>query len=172
GDEAPAPEPVPRAPERGPMITLGLLSASLTAVLLLLVLLLVAGWNEEPVVAALAVSVLPLAALATRNASGNPRMLAATGCLLVAAGTLCLAFLPQASIFWTLVPQLLAGAGIGLALPKLAGELLPERSPAEAARLLTARHAGIALALLILAPVVASNLDSATERAKEHGVAI
>src|SRR5205814_6204150 len=81
-------------------------------------------------------------------------------------------FLPQASLFWTLAPQLLAGAGIGLALPRLAGGLLPERSPAEAARLLTARHAGIAVALLILAPVVAASLDSATERAKQRGVAI
>jgi MFS family permease len=159
-------------PERGPMIALGLLSAALTAVLFLLVLLLVAGWNEEPIVAALAVSVLPLAALATRNAPGNPRMLAATGCLLVAAGTLCLAFLPEASIFWTLLPQVLAGAGIGLALPRLAGGLLPERNAKEAARLLTARHAGMALALVILAPVVSASLDSATERAKERGVAI
>jgi hypothetical protein len=50
--------------------------------------------------------------------------------------------------------------------------LLPERNSEDAARLLTARHAGIALALLILAPVVASNLESATERAKERGVAI
>jgi hypothetical protein len=161
-----------RPPERGPMIALALLSASLTAVLFLLVLLLVAGWNEEPLAAAVAVSVLPLAALATRNASGNPRMLAATGCVLVAAGTLCLAFLPLASLWWTIVPQLLAGAGIGLALPKLAGHLLPEDTSADAARLLTARHAGIAAALLLLAPVVASNLDSATERAKERGVAI
>jgi MFS family permease len=157
---------------RGPLIALGLLSAALTAVLFLLVLLLVAGWNEEPIVGAIAVSVLPLAALATRNAEGNPHMLAATGCLLVAAGTLCLAFLPQASIFWTLIPQLLAGAGIGLALPRLAGTLLPERSAADAARLLTARHAGIAVALLVLAPIIAANLDSATERAKERGVAI
>jgi hypothetical protein len=169
--DAPAP-PEDATPERGPMIALGLLSASLTAVLFLLVLLLVAGWNEEPVVAALAVSVLPLAALAARNAQGNPRMLAATGCLLVAAGTLCLAFLPRASVFWTLVPQLLAGAGIGLALPRLAGDLLPERSARDAARVLTARHAGIALALVILAPVVSASLDSATERAKERGVAI
>jgi MFS family permease len=162
----------PPAAGRGPMAALALLSAALTAVLFLLVLLLVAGWNEEPLVAALAVSVLPAAALLTRNAGGDPRMRAATGCVLVAAGTLCLAFLPLASPWWTLVPQLLAGAGIGLALPALAGELIPERDPNDAARLLTARHAGIALALLVLAPVVASNLDSATERAKERGVAI
>ncbi|MEA2422868.1 MAG: hypothetical protein QOF55_1967 [Thermoleophilaceae bacterium] len=157
---------------RGPLIALALLSAALTAVLFLLVLLLVAGWNEEPLAAAAAVSVLPLAALATRDAQGNPRMLAATGCVLVAAGTLCLATLPLASLWWTIVPQLLAGAGMGLALPRLAGELLPERDSREAARLLAARHAGIALALLALAPVVASQLDSATERAKERGVAI
>jgi MFS family permease len=170
-EHASEPEPATQS-ARAPMISLALLSAALTAVLFLLVLLLVAGWNEEPLAAALAVSVLPLSALATRNADGNPRMLAATGCLLVAAGTLCLAFLPQASLVWTIVPQMLAGAGIGIALPRLAGQLLPERSPREAARLLTARHAGIALALLILAPVVASNLESATERAKERGVAI
>jgi MFS family permease len=178
GDAEPAIRAAPAAPEApgrpgaGPFAALALLSASLTAVLFLLVLLLVAGWNEEPLAAAVAVSVLPAAAFLTRNATGNPHMRAAVGCVLVAAGTLCLAFLPLASLWWTLVPQLLAGAGIGLALPALAGELLPERDPTDAARLLTARHAGIALALLILAPVVASNLDSATERAKERGVAI
>jgi MFS family permease len=171
------PEPASQEPAgvtstRGALAALALLSAALTAVLFLLVLLLVAGWNEEPLAAAVAVSVLPAAALLTRNARGNARMRAATGCVLVAAGTLCLAFLPLASLWWTLVPQMLAGAGIGLALPALAGELLPEREPRDAARLLTARHAGIALALLVLAPVVASNLESATERAKERGVAI
>ncbi|MEA2466240.1 MAG: hypothetical protein QOJ57_366 [Thermoleophilaceae bacterium] len=155
-----------------PAIALALLSAALTAVLFLLVLLLVAGWNEEPLAAAIGVSVLPAAALLTRNTRGDPRMRAATGSVLVAAGTLCLAVLPLASLWWTLVPQLLAGAGLGLALPALAGDLLPERTPAEAARLLTARHAGIALALLVLAPILAGNLDSATEQARERGVAI
>ena len=157
---------------RGPRAALALLSASLTAVLFLLVLLLVAGWNEEPLAAAAAVTVLPLAALATRGAGGDPRARAATGCVLVAAGTLSLAFLPLASLWWTLVPQLLAGAGMGLALPAIAGELLPERDSRQAAQLLSARHAGIALALVVLAPVVASKLDSATELAKERGVAI
>jgi hypothetical protein len=171
-DGEPATATKARHRDRGPLAALALLSASLTAVLFLLVLLLVAGWNEEPIAAAITVSVLPLAALSTRNARGDPRMLAATGCVLVAAGTLCLAVLPVASLWWTLLPQLLAGAGIGLALPRLAGRLLPEAAPADAARLLTARHAGVAVALLILAPVVSANLDSATERAKERGVAI
>jgi MFS family permease len=168
----PAPGTASATNRRGAAAALALLSAALTAVLFLLVLLLVAGWNEEPLAAAVAVSVLPAAALLTRNAGGDARMRAATGCVLVGAGTLCLAILPLASLWWTLVPQLLAGAGLGLALPALAGELLPERDPAEAARLLTARHAGIAFALLVLAPVLAGNLETATEQAKERGVAI
>jgi predicted MFS family arabinose efflux permease len=169
---APTSDPRPATP-RGPLAALGLVSAALTAVLFLLVLLLVAGWNLSPLNAAVAVSVLPLAALAAaRAAPGDPRARAATGCLLVAGGTFALAFLPLASAWWTVVPQLLAGAGMGLALPALAGELIPERTPRDAARLLTARHGGIALALLLLAPIVASNLDSATFRARERGVAL
>src|SRR3954447_3519201 len=156
----------PRTPSsvvRRPLIALALVSAALTAVLFMLVLLLVAGWNLSPLNAALAASVLPLAALAASRARrGDPRARAATGCVLVGAGTLALAFLPTASAWWTVLPQLLAGAGMGLALPALAGDLLPERAPGDAARLLVARHAGIALALLVLAPVISSNLDSAT----------
>jgi predicted MFS family arabinose efflux permease len=171
---APAPtRPPAQASSRGPLAALALVSAALTAVLFMLVLLLVAGWNLTPLQAALAVSVLPLAALAAgRLRRGEPRARAATGCVLVGAGTLALAFLPAASAWWAVVPQLLAGAGMGLALPALAGELIPERGPADAARLLTARHGGIALALVVLAPVISSNLDSATFRARERGVAL
>jgi MFS family permease len=167
-----ATSPPPPASRR-PLAALALVSASLTAVLFMLVLLLVAGWNLSPLSAALAVSVLPVAALAaTRLHGGDPHSRAATGCVLVGAGTLALAFLPLASAWWTVVPQLLAGLGMGLALPALAGELIPERTPHDASRLLTARYAGIALTLLVLAPIVSSNLDSATFRARERGVAL
>jgi predicted MFS family arabinose efflux permease len=175
---APArPEAPPEAPSRvalrGPLAALALVSAALTAVLFLLVLLLVAGWNLSPLAAALTVSVLPLAALAAgRTGGGDARSRAATGCVLVGAGTLALAFLPLASAWWTVIPQALAGAGMGLSLPALAGRLLPERNARDAAWLLMARHAGIALALVALAPVVSSNLDSATLRARERGVAV
>jgi MFS family permease len=154
------------------MLALALISAALTAVLFLLVLLLVAGWNLSPLEAAITVSVLPLAALAAGRLRGDPRTRAATGCVLLGAGTIALGFVPGASGWWTVVPQLLAGVGMGLALPALAGELLPERTPREAARLLSGRHLGIAAALLVLAPIVSSNLDAATERARERGVAI
>ena len=59
-----------------------------------------------------------------------------------------------------------------MALPAFAGELLPERTAREAARLLTIRHAGIALVLIALAPLIAHRLDVVTERAQEQGVAL
>ena len=156
------------------LAALGVVSAALTAVLFILVLLLVVGWNLSPIQAALAVSVLPLAAIGggRLRGRGDPRARAATGCALVGAGTLALAFLPLPSAWWTVVPQLLAGLGMGLAIPAFAGELIPERSQADAARLLSARSFGIAIALFLLAPVISSGLDSATERARERGVAI
>src|SRR5262245_57472588 len=58
-----APAPAPERPERfalRPALALALVSAALSAVLFLLVLLLVAGWNEEPLTAAAAVTVIPL----------------------------------------------------------------------------------------------------------------
>ncbi|MSO41009.1 MAG: MFS transporter [Solirubrobacterales bacterium] len=151
---------------------LAMLSASLTAVVFLVVLLLVAGWSVDPLAAALAVTVLPVAAAFSSRVSGPASTRAVVGCLLVAGGVTSLAFLPTASPWWTVLPQLLAGAGVGLALPTLAGELLPERNARQAAGLLSVRHAGIALALVVLAPVVSSHLDSAIADAREQGTAV
>jgi MFS family permease len=167
-----------RDPDRptGPLpvresIALGLLSASLTAVIFLVVLLLVSGWSIEPLTAALAVSVLPVAALLSSRLPGNPQTRAIAGCLLVAGGVGCLALLPAASAWWTVVPQVLAGAGMGMALPALSGELMPERTRHDVARLLSIRHAGIAIALAALAPLISSNLTSTIDSAREQGTA-
>jgi hypothetical protein len=97
---------------------------------------------------------------------------AACGCLLVAAGAALLAYLPDAELKWTVFPQILAGVGMGLAFPALAGGMLPERTSGDAARLLIARHAGIVVALLVLAPVVSHQLDTITETARYQGVAV
>jgi Major Facilitator Superfamily len=145
-------------------VALGALAASLTSVLFLLVLLLVVGWSLSPLGAAGAVSVLPVTALGAYVLAPGGEWRAVAGCLLVGAGTLCLAFVPTASVGWIIVPQVLAGAGMGLALPALAGH---DDAPA-----LAVRAAGITLALLALAPIVAGQLNSATERAKERGVAL
>ena len=153
-------------------VALILLSGALSAVLFLLVLLLVAGWNVSPWHAALAVSALPLAAALGTRVRAEPQVLASSGCLLVATGTLALAWVPEAELGWTLLPQALAGVGMGLALPALAGGLLSQRTPREAARLLSLRHLGIALALLALAPVITDRLEGETHLAKLRGVAL
>jgi MFS family permease len=171
-DRPTAPRPGGEPVRPGPAIALALVSAALTSVLFLLVLLLVAGWDVSPLLAAAAVSVIPAGALVGSRIGGEPRARAAAGCALVGAGVLALAFLPGASLAWTIVPQAAAGLGMGLALPALGGDLLPERDPRDAARLLTLRHAGIVAALLILAPIVSSQLTASTERAKERGVAV
>ena len=150
---------------------LALLSASLTAVVFLVVLLLVSGWSIEPLAAALAVSVLPIAAIASSRLPGDPQTRAIAGCLLVAGGVGCLALLPGASAWWTVIPQVLAGAGMGMALPALSGELLPEHTRHDVARLLSIRHAGIAIALAALAPLISSNLTSTIDSAREQGTA-
>lgn len=178
GERWPVAAEVARPEARGPQLrgraaaSLALLSAALTAVLFLLVLVLVAGWSMEPLAGAAAVTLLPAAALATLRVGGDPHTKAAAGCLLVAGGVAALAAIGSASVWWTVAPQLLAGAGMGLALPALGGALLPERTPADAARVLTLRHAGIALALLLLAPIIAARLDRAIDAARERGVAL
>jgi hypothetical protein len=97
---------------------------------------------------------------------------AAAGAVLLGGGVLALAAMPSASLWWTVVPQLMAGAGMGLALPALAGELLPERTAGQAARLLSARHAGITIALALLAPVAATRIDDTVAHGREQGTAL
>jgi len=167
----------PAARERAPRdvlaaVALALLSGALTAVVFLLVLLLISGWSVEPIAAALAVTVLPVAALAGSALRGPAATRAVAGCVLVAGGIPCLALLPEASVAWTIVPQVLAGAGMGMAFPALAGELLPERTRGQAAALLSLRHAGITLVLVALAPIVAAELDEQVDLARERGTAV
>jgi hypothetical protein len=59
-----------------------------------------------------------------------------------------------------------------MSLTAIGGELLPERTPRDAARLLTLRYAGVAAILAIAAPVAAHELKVATQTAREQGVAL
>ena len=159
-------------PFGGPAIALALLSAALVGVLFLLVLLLITGWSTSPLAAAAAVTVLPVAAVAASRIRGPARTRAAAGAVLVAGGVLALASLPGANLWWTVPPQLMAGAGLGLALPALAGGLLPEETAEQAAWLLSLRHAGITAALILLAPVAAAQLDDAVAETRIEGTAL
>ncbi|MBE2319194.1 MFS transporter [Solirubrobacter sp. CPCC 204708] len=150
------------------LAALALTTAAFTAVLFLLVIELVAGFAISPLRAALGVSVLPLAALAAAAIPGERQARALAGAVLLAGGGAALAFLPAPTIAWTLAPQVLAGAGMGLALPALS----PERNLTQAARTLVARHVGIVLVLAILAPVATAQLNRATDEAILKGASL
>jgi MFS family permease len=166
-------QPAPRGVAHArALIALAALSAALTGVLFLVVLLLISGWSLEPLAAAAVVSILPLAALAGLQVRGPASVRAAAGCGLVAGGVGACAWLPGDSVGWVVAPLVVAGVGMGMGLRALAGELLPERTESDAALVLTVRHVGITLALLLLAPVTAAELDKAVERTRERGAAL
>ena len=175
-DHPAVPREVRASPAASPpaaTLALGLVAAALTAVLFLLVLLLVSGLSYSPLEAAVIVSVLPLAAAAADLLrAGSAAERAGVGAALVGAGTLALASLPGDRLLWVVLAQLAAGAGMGLALPALSGRLLPERTPREAARLLTVRHVAITLALALLAPIASAELDEAVTVTREQGAAL
>jgi MFS family permease len=157
-------------------LALLLLSGALTAALFLLVLLLVDGWRMDPAVAGIVVTVMPVAALATAAVAdrlGNTATRAATGVVLVTGGLTALGVLPGSAWWWTVVPQLLVGAGLGLALSALTERALHGRSPqaVHGGWTIAARHAGVVLGLLLLTPVFTTALDRNEERALRAGAA-
>ena len=160
-------------PAIAPNVALALLSAALTAALFLLVLLLVDGWRRSPAVAALTVSVVPIAAFAarplTRPLHPSPTVEAATGCFLVAGGLVGLALLPSADLVWTVAPQALVGLGLGLTVDRLTLDAMRERSPraVHGGWTIAARHAGVVLGLAILTPVFTGDLRDAQVPAQE-----
>jgi MFS family permease len=156
-----------------PNIALALLSAALTAALFLLVLLLVDGWRRSPAVAAVTVSVVPLAAVLARPLArrlrAGPSAETAAGCLLVAAGLTGLAVLPSAHLAWTVGPQALVGLGLGLTLDRLTQQAMRDRGPAarHGGWTIAARHAGVVVGLAILTPVFSADLRSAQGPAQD-----
>jgi hypothetical protein len=156
-----------------PNVALMLLSAALTAALFLVVLLLVEGWRRSPVIAALAVSVVPIAAfVATRLARlvrADQRAEVPAGCLLIAGGLVGLALLPSAHMAWTIAPQALIGFGLGLTLDRLTVEAMRDRLPraVHGGWTIAARHAGVVLGLALLTPVFTADLREAQVPAQE-----
>lgn len=174
-----AARPLPAPPGR-PHVTanaaLLLLSGGLVAALFLLVLLLVNGWGMSPAAAGVAVTVMPLAAIAAarwapRSASLGVRT--AAGIVLVAGGLTALALLPRAGWGWTIPPQLLVGTGVGLALVALTERAVAGRAEqvVHGGWTITARHAGVVLGLLLLAPLLTNALEKSQDEAVRAGAA-
>lgn len=171
----PLPAPAGR-PHWAANAALFFLSGGLVAALFLVVLLLVDGWGMSPALAGVVVTVMPLAAIATARFTPHtgelgPRM--ATGVVLVGGGLVALALLPRAGWAWTIPPQLLIGVGIGLALVALTERAVAGRAGqvVHGGWTLAARHAGVVLGLLLLAPVLTSALDRNEDLAIRAGTA-
>jgi MFS family permease len=152
------------------------LSSGLVAALFLVVLLLVSGWGMSPATAGLVVTVLPLAAIAVARVPARPggvRVRTASGVVLVAGGLTALALLPRVGWAWTIAPQLLVGAGIGLALAALTERAVAGRTEqiVHGGWTLAARHAGVVLGLLLLSPILTSALDQSRDEAVRAGTA-
>jgi predicted MFS family arabinose efflux permease len=171
----PLPAPAGR-PRLGANLGLMLLSGGLVAALFLLVLLLVDGWGLPPALAGLVVTVMPLAAIAAGRLGarlGSAVLRTAVGVVLVAGGLAALAVLPDAGWGWTVAPQVLVGAGIGLALAALTEEALlgrPEQV-VQGGWTIAFRHAGVVVGLLLLAPVLTTTLERNKDEAVRAGAA-
>jgi MFS family permease len=154
-------------------LALALLSAALTAALFLLVLLLVEGWRRSPAVAAVAVTAVPLAAVAAgplfRGVRAGTRSEAVAGSVLIAGGLTGLALLPGAELAWTIAPQVLVGLGLGLSVDSLTAAALRDRIPRalHGGWTIAARHAGVVAGLAILTPIFTADLRDAETPARE-----
>jgi MFS family permease len=144
----------------GEVLTFG----ALVGALFLGVLLLVVVWGYDPIVGAVVVSALPAASCAVRPLAARvgPAVSGGVGAVVLAGGLAGLAFLPRLGGALAAVAFALCGAGMGLALSVLGPASLPEASGLMGAgsRSVAARHAGLMLGLLLIAPVLAGNLEA------------
>jgi MFS family permease len=155
---------------------LGLVFGALVGALFLAVLLVISVWSYSPIGGALVVSMLPAAALAARPLARRlPRVTAVRGgAVLLAGGLAGLALLPSASVGFALCALALCGAGLGLAVPLLSeAALVPGAGLARSGTLtIGIRHLGLVLALASIAPILASELPSAGDRALLKATAV
>jgi MFS family permease len=161
--------PVRRPPVR-PMIAGALVASALTAALFLLVVLLVDAWRLEPAAAGLVVTVIPVAAIAGRRLRASPT----AGAIAIAGGLGALALVPHAGAVWTVPPQILIGAGIGLTVGPLTMRVIagPGSHVAAGGFALSARHLGVVIGLVLLAPLFTTDLTRARDHALQSGAAI
>jgi hypothetical protein len=153
-----------------------LLFAALVGALFLAVLLVIVVWGLTPIEGALVVSTLPVGALLVRLVlPGLPRWMAASaGGILLAGGLLALAFLPASSAAYAMPALGFCGCGLGM----LSGVLGPESLPPGAGLLrsatlsIGARHLGFVLGLVIIAPLLAGQLQHRALDAEKASTAV
>ena len=155
---------------------LGLVFGALVGALFLAVLLVIVVWQYSPIGGALIVSVLPAAALAARPLARRlPRLGAICGgAALLAAGLVALALLPSPSVWVAMSGLALCGIGLSLAVPGLSDAALAGRAGLTRSGTLTigVRHLGLVAAIALIAPLLASDLPPAGDRAMLKATAV
>lgn len=172
----PAEQPVSTgSPAPAANVALGLLFGALVGALFLAVLLLVAVWGLSPIAGAAVVSALPLGTIASRLLSGliAERLATAAGAVLLALGLVGLALLPSTELIYAAVALALCGAGLGLAIPSLSQASISEEHGLvrSSAWTIGARHVGLVAALVLIAPLLAWELDRGGQEATLAGTA-
>jgi predicted MFS family arabinose efflux permease len=155
-------------------LALAFVGAASVGALFLGVLLVVEVWQYEPLTGALVVSALPAATLLTRRLGRwmSAPLLLIGGIVLIAAGLVALALLPASSPGYLAAALAVFGAGLGFASDVLGPLSIPDDDSGVAANLsVCARHLGLVLGLVAIAPTLATNLDTAADRATLAGTA-
>ena len=151
---------------------LALVSAALVGALFLSVVLMIDGWGHAPLLAAAIVSALPAGALLAGPVvrASAPRVAVCGGIVLVGGALAAMALLPEPSLALLCIALALCGLGLGLCMPALTEASL--RGPSLAASgtwSVGARHAGLVLGLVLLTPLLSSDLADVADRAQLAG---
>ena len=149
-------------------IGFALVFAALVGALFLGVLLAIEVWRYSPIEGALLMTALPAGMLLARALAAAPRVLAGVGgALLLAAGLVGLGLLPGERPWFAGIALALCGVGFELVGDVFAPEAIPPEAPAVRAATVSvgARHAGLVLGLVLIAPVLSSSLEAGVDRA-------
>jgi MFS family permease len=171
----PAPsERTPGARRHAASLALGLVSAALVGLMFLAVVELIDVWRLTPLAAAGVVSVLPIATILTQPLARRVGSALTTGAILLAAGLAGMGFLPAHNVLWVIAALAIAGVGLGLLLPGLTQRVLADAGPssAGAAHTVWIRHAGLVAGILLLTPLLTTDLSSAAQNAKLRGISV
>jgi MFS family permease len=157
-------------------VGLALMFGALVGALFLAVLLVITVWGLSPIAGAATVSALPLGALAADRLTGELSAWTASGAgaLLLAAGLIALALLPATSVVIVVAALGLCGAGMGLGVPVLTHQSVSQQDGMvhDGTVTIGARHAGLVLALVLVAPLLSHDLQRGGRNALLSGTKV